>query len=454
MIISILLNGGDHMASKHLSYEERLKIQEGLSQNKAIFAIAKSIKRTNTAIRNEITRNRYLVTEKSYTIHTCENRNDCYLMHICGDMECNKYCMGCIRVCNHPECPKYVPAQCEKTTSAPFVCNGCELLGSGKCKYPKYLYNARRAQIVYEDKLKASRQGIALTPEEMSELDNLVSPLLLQGQSIKAVFLNHKDEMPCSERTLYNYVDGCYLTARNLDLPRKVKYKVRYKTNDKRNKQPFTFDRTYADFKKFLMDNPDVNIVEMDTVIGSQGGKILLTLLFRNCSLMIGILLERKTIDAVAEALNNICEAIGIKRFQKLFGVILTDRGTEFSNPYAIESDPNGEIKTRVFYCDPYSSWQKGMIEKNHEFIRYIIPSGKSFDNLSQQDITLMMNHINNYPRENLNGATPYALAKLLIDEKLLEVLHFHKIRPDAVVMKPMLLHKPTYKNYPENSKK
>jgi IS30 family transposase len=96
MIISILLNGGDLMASKHLSYEERLKIQEGLSQNKAIFAIAKSIKRTNTAIRNEITRNRYLVTEKSYTIHTCENRNDCYLMHVCGDMECNKYCMGCI----------------------------------------------------------------------------------------------------------------------------------------------------------------------------------------------------------------------------------------------------------------------------------------------------------------------------------------------------------------------
>ena len=169
---------------------------------------------------------------------------------------------------------------------------------------------------------------------------------------------------------------------------------------------------------------------------------------------MIGILLERKTIDAVAEALNNISEAIGIKRFQKLFGVILTDRGTEFSNPYAIESDPNGEIKTRVFYCDPYSSWQKGMIEKNHEFIRYIIPSGKSFDNLSQQDITLMMNHINNYPRANLNGATPYALAKLLIDEKLPEVLHFHKIRPDAVVMKPMLLHKPTYKNYPENNKK
>ena len=283
-----------------------MKIQEGLNQNKTVFSIAKSLNRTNTAVRNEILRNRYLVTEKTYAVHTCENRSDCYLMHVCGDMECNRYCMGCVCVCNRAACPQYVPAQCEKITSSPFVCNGCDQFKTGRCKFPKYLYNAKRAQVVYEDKVKASRQGIALTPEEMKELDNLVSPLLLQGQSIKAVFMSHKDEMPCSERTLYNYVDGCYLTARNLDLQRKVKYKVRYKTNDKRNKQPFTFDRTYADFKKFLMENPDANIVEMDTVIGSQGGKALLTLLFRNCSLMIAILLEKKTVDAVAEALNSV----------------------------------------------------------------------------------------------------------------------------------------------------
>ena len=201
------------------------------------------------------------------------------------------------------------------------------------------------------------------------------------------------------------------------------------------------------------MENPDVSIVEMDTVIGTQGGKVLLTLLFRNCSLMIAILLESNTLEAVATALNNLCDVIGIKCFQKLFGVILTDRGTEFSNPYAIESDINGEIKTRVFYCDPYSSWQKGMIEKNHEFIRYIIPKGRSFNDFSQQDITLMMNHINNYPRENLNGATPYALAKLLIDQKLLDALHFHKVHPDAVIMKPLLLRKPAYKDYSNDVK-
>ena len=423
------------MASKHLSYEERLKIQEGLSQNNAIFAIAKSLKRTNTAIRNEITRNRYLVTEKSFAIHTCENRNDCYLMHVCGDMECNKYCMGCIRVCNHPECPKYVPAQCEKTTSAPFVCNGCELFSSGKCKYPKYLYNARRAQIVYEDKLKASRQGIALTPEEMSELDNLVSPLLLQGQSIKAVFLNHKDEMPCSERTLYNYVDGCYLTARNLDLPRKVKYKVRYKTNDKRNKQPFTFDRTYADFKKFLIDNPDVNIVEMDTVIGSQGGKALLTLLFRNCSLMIAILLEKKTVDAVAEALNTICESIGIKRFQKLFGVILTDRGSEFSNPSAIEVDSEGRQRTKLFYCNANAPYEKPNCENNHEMIRRVIPKGTDLGKYSQEQIDLMMCHINSYARKNLGNKSPYDVFAFQYGEEILKLFNLKKIPPDEITL-------------------
>lgn len=110
------------------------------------------------------------------------------------------------------------------------------------------------------------------------------------------------------------------------------------------------------------------------------------------------------------------------------------------------ECDNNGEIKTKVFYCDAYCSWQKGMIEKNHEFIRYVLPSGKSFDEFSQEDITLLMNHINNYPRKNLNGSTPFALAKLLLDKELLRNLHFHKIQPDNIILKPMLLQKPKYK--------
>lgn len=436
------------MKNKHLTFDERVYIQESLNQGLAIHKISKQLKRPDSSISREIQRNRYRITESSKNIYTCIHYNNCNLMHGCGDMECNHFCGHCFRICNQSVCPEYKPMSCEITSHSPFVCNGCKPEKMRICRFPKYRYDAKRAQILYQDTLKSSRQGISITEEEMTNLDNLVSPLLLNGHSIKSVFLTHKDEIPCSERTLYNYVDQCYLTARNIDMPRKVKYKVRYKHGDsRRNHEPFTAGRTYSDFNRYIHDNPDLNIVEMDTVIGTPGGKVLLTLMLRNCSLMIAILLPHKTQECVCEALNELCNAVGINVFQKVFGVILTDRGAEFSNPYALECDENGEIKTRVFYCDSYCSWQKGMIEKNHEFIRYVLPSGRSFDDLNPMDITLLMNHINNYPRANLNGNTPYDLAKLLTDDSLLKALHYHKIKADNVILKPLLLRKAKYES-------
>lgn len=431
------------MKNKHFTFDERVFIQECLDQAISIHRIAKQLKKADSSISREIQRNRYRISEPNRKVFTCMHYNNCNLLHGCGDTECNHFCRHCFRICNQQVCPEYEPLNCEIITHSPFVCNGCKPEKMKLCRFPKYRYNAKRAQVKYEDTLKSSRQGISVTEEEMMYIDNLVSPLLFNGHSIKSIFLTHKDEIPCSERTLYNYVNQCYLTARNIDMPRKVKYKVRYKHGAPgRNHEPFTVGRTYSDFNRYIHDNPDLSIVEMDTVIGTPGGKVLLTLLFRNCSLMLAFLLPNKTQECVCEVLNELSNAIGIDTFQKLFGVILTDRGTEFSNPYAVESDRYGEIKTRVFYCDSYCSWQKGMIEKKHEFIRYVLPSGKSFDNYTQEDITLLMNHINNYPRANLNGNTPFILAKLLLDEKLLKAVHFHKIRPDDVILKPFLLRK------------
>ena len=310
---------------------------------------------------------------------------------------------------------------------------------------PKYKYHARRAQIVYEDNLKESRTGIALSKEEMQALDNLVSPLLLNGQSISAIYANHKDEIPCSESTLYNYIDQCYLTARNIDMPRRVRFKTRYNHGPRaKSAQEFVESRTYIDFQKYLENNPDSMVWEMDTVVGKVGSrKSLLTLFCRKTSFMMAILLDKHTQEAVIDALNEICNKISIEMFQHLIQVVLTDRGTEFGNPYAMECDVYGEIKTHVFYCDPYCSWQKGMIEKNHEFIRMVLPKGKSFDSLSQKDIHLMMNHINNYPRKSLNNVTPYALSKLLLGEQFLNTLGYYEIQPDDVILKEKLLKKP-----------
>ncbi len=433
------------MKNKHLTLEERIIIEEYLDKGISVHKISLKLGRPDSSIVREIKRNRYRssLTERVPCIYRCTSM--CEVKHLCGDSKCNKDCAFCSE-CGS-SCSQYVPRICDKLKTSPYVCNGCDGCNIHRQYCAKYKYSARKAQVLYRDNLISSREGIALTNEEMEDLDNLVSPLLLKGQSIEAIFMEHKNEIPCSKSSLYSYVDKCYLTARNIDMPRKVRYKARYKHNykDGRRDQSFVETRRYEDFQKYMSEHPDDNVWEMDTVIGTQGGKSLLTLLYRKSSFMIAILLEKHTQEAVIEALNGLCNTIGIKMFQKKFQVLLADRGIEFGNPYAIECDENGEIKTRIYYCDPYASWQKPMVERNHEFIRMYLPKGKTFDNLSQKDIHLMLLHINNYPRESLNNSSPYELSKILLGNNFLEALHYHKIKPDDVILKPMLLQKPKY---------
>jgi len=428
---------------KHLLFEERVIIEDYLNSGHSVHKIALKLGRSDSSIVREIKRNRYTVSNEYKEYIPCIFRRTtlCTLRHLCGDMECDRECNYCVQGACGPKCANYKPRECDNLVKSPYVCNGCHGCESERHRCRKYKYSAKRAQIASDDKLRESRMGISLSAEEMKLLDDLVSPLLLKGQSIKAIYSSHKEEIPCSINTLYQYVDRCYFTARNIDMPRKVRFKPRY-DHGKRGQsfQTFVAERTYTEFKKYTEENPDANIWEMDTVIGKQDGKCLLTLLFRKTTFMIAILLPTHTQEAVILALNALCCSIGINLFKRLFEVILTDRGTEFGNPYALECDEYGEIKTRVFYCDPYCSWQKGMIEKNHEFIRMILPKGRDFDRLEQKDIDLMTNHINNYPRESLNGTTPYELSKLLLGTDFLTAVHSHKIRRDDVILKPFLL--------------
>ena len=146
----------------------------------------------------------------------------------------------------------------------------------------------------------------------------------------------------------------------------------------------------------------------MDTVEGTKGGKVILTIFLRDCSVQLMFLREAKTAAGVAAAYAHMREVMG-DSFSRVFEVILVDRGTEFTDPSSIEIDQEtGEFQCSVFYCDPQQTNQKSRCERNHEFIRYILPKGSCFDNLTQDDVTLMMNHINSLPRASLNARSPY----------------------------------------------
>ena len=427
----------------HMTLDDRVVIQEGLDANLSTFTISKKLGKAASTVTREIEKHR-VYKGKRYpgAKAPCARKEGCVVRGLCKDKRCYSLCRNCISC--KDLCPEYFPSECERLAKSPHVCNGCEKYAS--CTYENYLYYASYAHNAYQDTLISSREGINQDPESLQELDDLISPLLKRGQSIDHVIASHEDDINCSRSTIYRYVNDTVLTARNIDLPRKVKYKKRAKSGAHRltkEEKLAVLSRNYERFKKYLAEHPDTDVVEMDTVEGIRGShKVILTLLFRSCNLMLMFLLDNKTQENVIEALNWLSDELGVEVFQQLFPVILADRGTEFLYPEAIECDRYGEIKTRLFYCDPQCSWQKGALEKNHEFIRYVLPKGSSFDYLTQDDITLLMNHINSLSREKYHKKTPYMLSTVLLENKLHEVMKLVEIKPDDVFLKPALLTK------------
>ena len=424
---------------KHMTLSDRIFIEQSLATHANFKEIAQVLKKDPSTISKEIRKHKTLKKGSHYSI-----KNDCSLLascketRICSHKVCRLLCKQS-KTCNCTKyCPKYKPFICPQLMKPPYVCNGCS---KHTCRYDKFYYRAKDADASYQQLKRESRLGINLSSEERADLDSLVSPLILKGQTMNHIFTNHGEEIPCSERTLYRYIDDGVLTVRNIDLIRKVKYKPRKQTEQRSTlARACLANRTYEDFLSYLSENPDTNVVEMDTVVGPEPGKVLLTMLFRNCSLMIAFLMDNNRSDSVIQIFRFLQSSLGSDRFAKLFPVILVDRGSEFSNPWALECDEYGEILSRLFYCNANAPYQKGRLEKNHEFIRYILPKGTSFDALKQADITKIMNHINSTTRASLNGQTPFKLATLLLDSKLFDVLNLELVEPDKVLLKPALL--------------
>ena len=184
------------------------------------------------------------------------------------------------------------------------------------------------------------------------------------------------------------------------------------------------------------------NIVEMDTVIGKQKDKkCIMTLYFRNSKLMLMFLIDKYKTKAVSDIFKRLRKQLGYDLFKKMFEIVLTDNGWEFSKPNDIEFDYNtGEKLINIFYCNPYSSWEKGGIERNHEFIRYIIPKGITFDQQTKKNVIYMMNNINNVKRKSMEYNTPYELFKNIYGEECTKKLHLTHIKQDEVDLSYKLL--------------
>lgn len=429
--------------SKHLTLSERIQIAAGLELKKPLNQIAAELGKNCSTVSREIRKHSSTIdkTAPHRIKNRCLLRFSCNLYGICKTKpDCTRKCATCSR-CN-ANCSSFVEEKCKRLAEPPYVCNGCDEQHS--CVLMKVFYYADKAEQAYRDLLSEARQGYNMTTLELRNIDTQLSPLIKNGQSIHAAFVSKGISVTVSESTVSRLIKDGQLSATVMDQQRVVKLKPRKnKQTEKKVDRHCREGRTYADFRLFMEQNPGLSAVEMDSVIGKVGGKSLLTLIFPTSELMLAFLCECHTAACVQAKIDFLYEGLG-ELFPELFPLILTDNGSEFSNPLAIETNSSGVQRTRLFYCDAMASWQKPHVERNHEYIRLILPKGSSFEDLTQAKVGLMMSHINSYPRASLGDKSPFEVFTYIHGQdtldKLLRLVCQTKIDPVNIVLKPSLL--------------
>jgi hypothetical protein len=272
-------------------------------------------------------------------------------------------------------------------------------------------------------------------------MDDIVSPLLRKGQSLHHIAVHHADELMKSERTLYAYINSGLFTARNIDMPRTVRMRPR-KNVSKNLKvdKACRVGRDFSCFQTYMEEHPDLSVRQIDSVEGVKSGAVLLTIHFVEQGLQLAFLRRYNDSQSVIDIFNRLYLELKPDIFTELFPVLLADNGSEFSNPSAIELDMQGNPRTKMFYCNASAPYQKGSCENNHEMIRRIIPKGEDIGQYTQEQIDLMMSHINSYARKKLGNKSPYEIFEFQYSKELLDVFHLQKIPADEITLSPELL--------------
>ncbi len=421
-----------------------MRINLGLNEGKTANWIASDIGKSVSTITREIKNH---ISTKRTIKNDCQFRNECDHHNICNNSSpCKWRCAKCSRVLCKKRCPDYSQSLCEKLQSFPYVCNACGT--RSYCGYEKQFYKADEAHNKARDALVNSRKGFNLTAEELIKIDELASPMIKNGLTPYHIKHTFGDELPCSESTLRRLIHVGELEAADIDLPEVVKRKQRRKNRPaNREVKSVSISKVghlYGDYLKLTETYTGI-VVQMDCVEGIKTDEAtLLTLHWPAVHMQISIIMDNQTTVEVVKALDKIEEALGSREiFNKYFGIILTDNGHEFADIKLMERSIYGGKRTKVFFCEPNRSDEKAECETNHKLIRRVIPKGTSLESFNQFDITLMMNHINSYKRNELVGKSPYEMARFMMPpdfDDFCIVLGLEEIPADKVILTPKLL--------------
>lgn len=421
-------------ANTHLIIEERRIIETGIRNGSTKTAIARTLGKDNSTIGKEIKQHRYLKHKSALPLE-CANYKKC------------KHGRQCTQ-----ECPDYEKFRCKRRDRSPGACNGCK--NFSYCRFDKYVYEAGHAQNEYETTLVDARAGYNITTQEAKELGEKIKPLLKQGLSPYSILQAIPDLGIC-EKTIYTYLENSVFSGLvdigPLDLRRQVNRKMtkkHAKLYKKREDRRFLVGRTYKDYKAYMEEHPEVSVTQMDTVYNDgTNGPFIQTFKFVDVGLLFAFRQEEKTAAVMKAGVDRLEAIMGPKLFRKHVHVLLTDRGSEFTDAEGMEYDADASRRARVFYCDPMQSGQKGTLENNHSELRYILPKGTDLNALglvNQDALNLALSHVNSIPIEKFGGKTPLDMLEFTHPDLFAKLVAFgiHKIPVKELILKPYLLKK------------
>lgn len=414
----------------HLTVQERIIIEKGIENGSTKAAIALTISKDKSTVGKEIKKHRELVHKSSYKIN-CANMKNCSHNHVCDN------------------CADFKPFTCNRRDRSPGACNGCSKYTH--CRYDKYRYKADFSHKKYREDLVDSRTGINMSYEECKAMADIIVPLIKAGHSPYHIVTNHP-ELNISEKTLYNYIENGIFREFGLldiDLRIKTKRKITKKASNKykkREDKKYLNGRTYDDFINYTAENKNLSVVEMDTVYNNGStGPFMQTFKFLDYSFMFIVYQEEKTAKSMVEGVDLLEKILGKDLFSEEVAIIKTDRGSEFCDAEGFEKEENESRRTRIFYCDPMASGQKGSLENNHKEIRYICPKENDLKDLglnSQEKANLIVSHINSQSKKHLKGKSPLEVMEFMNPALYQKFKDFgiERINKDNIVLKPYLL--------------
>ena len=373
-------------AWKHLTFEQRKVISNGISHNYKLKEIAESLGFDPTSISKEVKRNRETIT-------------------IGKDV-----------------------SNCKKVNRWPYVCGYCQKKYNNQCVFTKYKYDAQKAQNKADANLVNSRKGIDVDSETFDELDKIVKDGVDNKKSIYQIAIENKTTIDKSVTTLYRYINNGYLTVKRTDLPYAVTYKKRKHNKKYDYSQNNKIDRTghtYIDYLAYLHKNPGIYVWQLD-FLGSikTDNNNILSFVLPNMQFILLDLIKNPNQEKVVKFFDDLEERIGTNAFIELIPVILTDRDPSFTDIDGIcFSKITGEERCKLFFCNAYVSNQKPNVENINKQLRLYFPKGKSIDTYNKQDIKNINQALLNRPLKSLDNFTPKDAFIRVFDEELFNKL-------------------------------